>query len=271
MPYFTEDDLEAIELGATLSLYSVSLAVTVGAMQNDSEPEMRGKVISLADNLSKDLKNAMVRSGLDHVEVRLASSFQDASELSSYLFSTDFAKEINSYVVRHGGKRQEAVFQFALKLTEAQAAIQYGHHKVLDKDELKRIGGEFDLPIDLVDKWAVNPKSALQHYRSYARLNLSTKTKPEGYMPAAWERAAAVGSALLFLGLTGFLLIRNEPFSDPNLVVISRIMLSLSVAILGASIPGFLHVGWKGKGLLIRAGGAIALFVLSFLLTPKVL
>jgi hypothetical protein len=46
--------------------------------------------------------------------------------------------------------------------------------------------------------------------------------------------------------------------------------LSLSIAVLGATVPGFLNVGWSGRGLAIRAGGALALFVLTFLLTPQI-
>jgi hypothetical protein len=50
----------------------------------------------------------------------------------------------------------------------------------------------------------------------------------------------------------------------------TRIILSLSVAVLGATVPGFLNVGWSAKGFAVRAGGALALFVLTFLLTPQV-
>jgi hypothetical protein len=45
-------------------------------------------------------------------------------------------------------------------------------------------------------------------------------------------------------------------------------VLSLATAVLGATIPGFLDIGWKGRGLAIRAGGALALFVLTFVYTP---
>jgi hypothetical protein len=38
--------------------------------------------------------------------------------------------------------------------------------------------------------------------------------------------------------------------------------------VLGATIPGFLSVGWSGSGLTVRAGGALALFVLTYLFTP---
>jgi hypothetical protein len=71
--------------------------------------------------------------------------------------------------------------------------------------------------------------------------------------------------------LVVWLVVRNEPFADPNLVIILRIIISLAVAVLGGTIPGFLQIGWKTKGMTIRAGGALALFVLTYLLSPTVL
>jgi len=47
-----------------------------------------------------------------------------------------------------------------------------------------------------------------------------------------------------------------------------RVVVSFATATLGATIPGFLEIGWSGRGLAIRAGGALALFVLTFLYTP---
>src|SRR5258708_13374969 len=41
-----------------------------------------------------------------------------------------------------------------------------------------------------------------------------------------------------------------------NLVVLLRILISLAIAVLGAMIPGFLKVDWKGRRIAIRAGGA---------------
>src|SRR5439155_23787790 len=49
------------------------------------------------------------------------------------------------------------------------------------------------------------------------------------------------------------------------------IVLSFAVALLGATIPGFLQIGFQGGGLAVRAGGALALFFLTFFYTPKVL
>ena len=75
-----------------------------------------------------------------------------------------------------------------------------------------------------------------------------------------FDRVAAVCAALVILGLVVFLLIRNEEIADPRL--------SFGAAVLGATIPGFLAVGWSGSGLTVRAGGALALFVLTYLYTP---
>src|SRR5258708_38889439 len=41
-----------------------------------------------------------------------------------------------------------------------------------------------------------------------------------------------------------------------NLVVLLRILISLAIAVLGAMIPGFLEVDWKGRAVPIRRGGA---------------
>jgi hypothetical protein len=89
------------------------------------------------------------------------------------------------------------------------------------------------------------------------------------YQPAPWEKICVVTTALLVVLLVGFLVVRNLPFRDPNLVVLIRTVLSAAVAVLGATIPGFLHVDLSTRGLTIRAGGALALFVLSFFFSPR--
>jgi hypothetical protein len=83
-----------------------------------------------------------------------------------------------------------------------------------------------------------------------------------------FDRIAATGAALVVIGLAVFLLIRNEEIADPQLFFVLRVVLSLSTATLGATIPGLLEVDWSGRGLAIRAGGALALFVLTFIYTP---
>jgi hypothetical protein len=87
--------------------------------------------------------------------------------------------------------------------------------------------------------------------------------------PLPLDRIAATCAALVIVGLAVFLLIRNQPIADPRLFFVLRVVLSFSAATLGASIPGFLNVGWSGGGLAVRAGGALALFVLTFVYTPN--
>jgi len=84
----------------------------------------------------------------------------------------------------------------------------------------------------------------------------------------SFDRVAATVAALVIVGLVVFLLIRNQPIADPRLFFVLRVVLSLGVATLGASIPGFLNLKWSGGGLAVRAGGALALFVLTFVYTP---
>jgi len=91
------------------------------------------------------------------------------------------------------------------------------------------------------------------------------------YQPQLWEKLMVSLTGLGFCVLIGFLLVRNEPFADPNLVVLARILLSVMVGTFSAAIPGFLNVGFSAKGLTIRATGALAMGVLTFIMTPTVL
>ena len=83
-----------------------------------------------------------------------------------------------------------------------------------------------------------------------------------------FDRIAATLAALVVVGLAVFLLVRNQPIADPKLFFVLRVVLSFSAATLGATIPGFLDIRWSGSNLAIRAGEALALFVLTFLYTP---
>jgi hypothetical protein len=83
-----------------------------------------------------------------------------------------------------------------------------------------------------------------------------------------FDRIAATCAALVVVGLAVFLLVRNQEIADQRLFFVLRVVVSFATATLGATIPGFLEIGWSGRGLAIRAGGALALFVLTFLYTP---
>jgi hypothetical protein len=93
----------------------------------------------------------------------------------------------------------------------------------------------------------------------------SPTARPNGL---SFDRVAATLAALVVVGLAVFLLVRNQPIADPKLFFVMRVVLSFSTAVLGATIPGFLDLRWSGSGLVLRAGGALALFVLTFVYTP---
>lgn len=93
----------------------------------------------------------------------------------------------------------------------------------------------------------------------------------EPYKAALWERILAAVCAVAILALVFIVVLRNEPFRDQNQVVLVRTILSLAVGVIGAVVPGFLQVDLRGKGVAIRAGGALALFVITFFFSPKVL
>jgi hypothetical protein len=98
--------------------------------------------------------------------------------------------------------------------------------------------------------------------KTATRKTTSSRESPQ------FDRMAATCGALVVVGLAVFLLVRNEEIADPRLFFVLRVVVSFATATLGATIPGFLEIGWSGRGLAIRAGGALALFVLTFLYTP---
>ncbi|WP_306116854.1 MULTISPECIES: tetratricopeptide repeat protein [unclassified Roseovarius] len=85
------------------------------------------------------------------------------------------------------------------------------------------------------------------------------------------ERSAAVFCAVFVFALVGYLAYRNEPFSDPNIVILIRIALAISVAVVANQVLGALHVRGKFGPITVRATGAFALGVISYFATPTVL
>lgn len=116
----------------------------------------------------------------------------------------------------------------------------------------------------LIEALQKNVAALDRHSEELAKHNQNT------HSVAQWEKVVAAVVAVFIVGLVSFLVIRDKPFSDPNLAVFVRILLSLSCAVLGAVIPGFLQVDIKGRGLLIRAGGALALFLVTFFFSPQI-
>ncbi|QTA79453.1 TIR domain-containing protein [Desulfonema limicola] len=98
------------------------------------------------------------------------------------------------------------------------------------------------------------------------QLKENQEVKQEAY--PAWVLKVSVGSALAFLVI---LLILAVFIPDPSVfqIFVFRVILALAAAGFGATIPGFLKVEmplWK-KGL-ISATGAIALFVVVYMVNP---
>jgi hypothetical protein len=95
--------------------------------------------------------------------------------------------------------------------------------------------------------------------------------KGAAYTPALWERILAAACAVAVLVIVFIVILRKPSSLDQNQVVLIRIVLSLAVSVIGGVIPGFLQVSLRGRGIAIRAGGALALFVVTYFFSPKVL
>ena len=95
----------------------------------------------------------------------------------------------------------------------------------------------------------------------------SVRTPPQ---PQLWEKIAAVVAAFLILCLVGFLLVRNRPIQDPNLVVALRYIIAVMAAVFGGTLPGFLNVSYTWGGLACcRTAGAFACFFITMTLILK--
>ena len=82
-----------------------------------------------------------------------------------------------------------------------------------------------------------------------------------------WERVAIFAIGVAFVAtLLGIALGVPQP-SDFQ-IFIFRVVLALGAGALGALIPGFIEVTFRNW---LRAGGAIALFVLVYMINPPAL
>jgi tetratricopeptide (TPR) repeat protein len=101
-----------------------------------------------------------------------------------------------------------------------------------------------------------------------APVAIDAASKPDNRL----ELILAFGFGLLFCGILAFIVIRGTPIADPMLVFVLRVLTSLSAAAVAAVIPGFIALDLKTSALVgIRAGGALAVFVLVFAVNPPAL
>jgi hypothetical protein len=83
----------------------------------------------------------------------------------------------------------------------------------------------------------------------------------------AWEKIAGFAFGVMF---TTAMLVLAVAFPEPKpfQYAVFRIILALAGGGVAALIPGFLHVSMDAKGLVIRAGGALAVFLLLYFFNP---
>jgi protein O-GlcNAc transferase len=89
-----------------------------------------------------------------------------------------------------------------------------------------------------------------------------------GHIPQqAWEKIAGFAFGVMFVAA---LLVLAIAFPQPTSFQydVFRIVLAIACAGVAAVIPGFLAVSMDAKGLVIRAGGALAVFVLVYFFSP---
>lgn len=128
--------------------------------------------------------------------------------------------------------------------------------------------GQRDALIATLKRYEIRPQPLRNLER---KLDEVTTMAKKAHQTQTWEKIVVYVTGLLFIGLIAFLVIRNEPIADPNFAVFIRIILSTLLAAMGATIPGMLSVDFSKGGMAIRAGGALALFVITYLLTPAII
>ena len=85
------------------------------------------------------------------------------------------------------------------------------------------------------------------------------------------EKWVGLIAAMLVFALIAFVVIRNAPFADPNIVVLLRVVVAIAAGIFGGTIPGLLEVEWNLRGFIGRGTGALVLAVGTYCITPTVL
>lgn len=90
---------------------------------------------------------------------------------------------------------------------------------------------------------------------------------PENPKPIAWQIITAFAFGVIFLGVILLIAIKIPQPSEFQIFVF-RITVALAGAGVAAIIPGFLFVGVKG---IVRAGGALAVFLIVYWFNPPAL
>ena len=90
------------------------------------------------------------------------------------------------------------------------------------------------------------------------------------YQVTALERGVTLALAVVIVLFVMGLLWRNQPIDNGGLVLALRILLAIMAGLLGGFMTGFLHIDYRGGGLVVRAGAGLALAVLTLWISPQV-
>jgi hypothetical protein len=84
------------------------------------------------------------------------------------------------------------------------------------------------------------------------------------------QNFVAMTGACVILGLVIYLVSMKDHFKEENKVVFVRALVSLMTAVFAAAIPGFIDVKWVSESWELRAGGALAIFIITYFFAPNV-
>ena len=161
---------------------------------------------------------------------------------------------------------------FWIAHNRAISAVRDGH--ALELSDLDRLSDFLEASFtdpSVTGLFVQESDASMEKKHQYKGRVSDTPKSRQSAGPHAFEKIFSALAATTILGLCSFLIIRNQPFADQNLVVLMRILLSLAVSVFGITVPGILEVRLNVRGYVIRAGGALALFVVTYHFTPEVL
>lgn len=83
------------------------------------------------------------------------------------------------------------------------------------------------------------------------------------------DHYAAMAFGIVFISVLSYAGMRGRPITDPGQFFLLRAVAALSAAGVAAFIPGFINLQLSpAAGIAISAGGAIAVFLVVYLLNP---
>jgi hypothetical protein len=94
-------------------------------------------------------------------------------------------------------------------------------------------------------------------------------TRGPTILPFRYERIIASSVAVWVIALASYLIVVDRKL-DLTQVYFLKILLSLSVAVLVATLPGFIELKYNLLGMTVRGAGGAAAFVFVYLASPGV-